>query len=64
MIDGYNGDPKKLNDKKLVLKCLNELPAKVEMKKLGQSKVYRAPKNDKKRSGWLEWFRDYCRKPH
>jgi len=56
MIDGYNGDPKKLNDKKLVLKCLNELPAKVGMKKLGQSKVYRAYDNGKKDPGGWSGF--------
>lgn len=31
MIDGYQGDPKKLNDKKLVEKMLSELPKKIDM---------------------------------
>ena len=34
MIDGYGGNPKKLNDKKRVEKCLNELPDKLKMTKI------------------------------
>jgi len=56
MIDGYNGDSKKLNDKKLVLKCLNELPAKVGMKKLGPPKIYQAYDNGKKDPGGWSGF--------
>jgi len=56
MIDGYKGNPKKLNDKKLVLKCLNELPAKAGMKKLGPPKIYRAYDNGKKDPGGWSGF--------
>lgn len=34
-IDGYGGDPEKLNNKDLVKKCLDELP-----EKLGMHKIY------------------------
>ena len=33
-IDGYGGDPTKLNDHDLVYRCLDELPSKIGMKKL------------------------------
>ena len=33
-IDGYRGSLEKLNDKALVLKCLNELAELLKMKKL------------------------------
>ena len=32
-IDGYDGDKKKLNNKELVLRCLNELPGLLGMRK-------------------------------
>ena len=34
-LDGYGGDPRKLGDKKLVEKCLSDLPDK-----LGMNKIY------------------------
>ena len=34
MIDGYGGDKKLLNDKEVVLSCLNHLPVELGMKKL------------------------------
>jgi len=54
MIDGYDGDPKKLDNKEIVLECLNELPTLVQMKKLSDPEVYFAPgeKNSKDSGGW------------
>jgi len=39
-IDGYDGDQRKLNDKDLILKCLNELPEVLGMNKLAEPQVY------------------------
>lgn len=55
-IDGYGGSSKKLNDKKLVLKCLVELPKKIGMKILGKAHVYLAPDNQIKDSGGWSGF--------
>jgi len=35
MLDGYDGDPKKLADVNLLYQTLNNLPAKIDMKKVG-----------------------------
>jgi len=52
-IDGYKGQPDKLNDKGLVLACLNELPTMIGMRKLAEPQVYFAPSNDiKDPGGW------------
>jgi len=52
-IDGYNGDHDKLNDKNLVLHCLNELPEKLGMDKLSEPVVYFAEGNNlKDPGGW------------
>src|SRR5688572_23726252 len=52
-IDGYGGDRKKLNDKKLVLKCLKELPELLGMRTLSSPEVYFAPGNNiKDPGGW------------
>jgi len=51
MIDGYGGDFDKLNNKELVLKCLDELPEKLGMKKLSQPEVYKGVPNGKKDPG-------------
>jgi len=51
MIDGYQGDQKKLNDKNIVLKCLEELPKLIKMRKLAPPKVYFAVDNQKKDPG-------------
>ena len=50
-LDGYGGDEGKLNDEALVLNCLNELPEKLGMKKLGEPVVYLALENDEKDPG-------------
>jgi S-adenosylmethionine decarboxylase len=55
-LDGYGGNFKKLNDKKLVLKCLNELPKKLRMKTLGKTNAYSAPDNGIKDSGGWSGF--------
>ncbi len=53
MIDGYKGNKEKLNDKELVLKCLNELPELTGMRKLTEPQVYFAADNDiKDPGGW------------
>ncbi|MEK7514212.1 MAG: adenosylmethionine decarboxylase [Patescibacteria group bacterium] len=52
-VDGYHGDKKLLNDKKLILSCLNELPALLGMSKLSEPRVYFAVGNDiKDPGGW------------
>jgi len=51
MIDGYGGDVKKLNDKRLVLKCLDELPKLLGMKKLTDPLIVWAEPNGKKDPG-------------
>jgi len=55
-LDGYGGNFKKLNDKKLVLKCLTELPRKIGMRILGSPHVYLAPDNNIKDSGGWSGF--------
>lgn len=55
-IDGYGGNYEKLNNEKLVLECLNELPEKLEMHKLAEPAVYHAPGNDKKDPGGWSGF--------
>lgn len=53
IIDGYRGSLKKLDNKKLVLKCLNELPGILGMKKLAEPQIYSAPDNlIKDPGGW------------
>lgn len=49
--DGYGGDYGRLNDKKLVLKCLNELPGLLDMRKLAEPFVVWAKPNGKKDPG-------------
>lgn len=56
MIDGYGGVYEKLNDKELVLRCLNELPGKLAMKKLAEPEVYFAAGNGKKDPGGWSGF--------
>lgn len=56
MLDGYDGDEQALNDKDLVLRCLNDLPAKLGMRTLADPVVYFAPSNDKKDPGGWSGF--------
>ncbi len=53
MIDGYDGDEKKLNNKEIILSCLEELPEKIGMRKIADPEIYSAPDNDiKDPGGW------------
>lgn len=52
-IDGYKGNKKLLNNKKLVLSCLNNLPKLLKMKKLSTPEIYFAKGNEiKDPGGW------------
>ena len=51
MIDGYGGSYDALNDRTLVLRCLDELPGLLEMRKLAEPVVYFAPGNNAKDPG-------------
>src|SRR3989344_8007317 len=52
-IDGYDGNPDKLDDKKLVLNCLIDLPTYLGMKALSEPQVFQAPDNGiKDPGGW------------
>jgi len=55
-VDGYNGDREKLNDKELVLHCLNDLPAKMGMHHLAEPVVYFAKGNNLKDPGVWSGF--------
>lgn len=55
-IDGYGGDPIKLNDLKLIYECLNVLPGLLSMKKLGEPLVMEAPPVSDKDSGGYSGF--------
>jgi S-adenosylmethionine decarboxylase len=53
MIDGYGGDPKRLNDKDLVMLSLVELPHQLGMTRLSDPMVMEAPDNNiKDPGGW------------
>jgi S-adenosylmethionine decarboxylase len=52
-VDGYGGDFKKLDDRNLVFRCLDELPGLLGMGKLSKPEVYFAKGNDiKDPGGW------------
>lgn len=52
-IDGYGGEESKLNDRAIVLSCLNELPEKLDMYKLSTPEIYHSEGNDiKDPGGW------------
>lgn len=55
-IDGYGGKDEKLNNKKLILEILQELPQKLSMHILGGPEVYFAKGNDKKDPGGWSGF--------
>ena len=55
-IDGYGGDSQKLNDKKLVFNCLDELPDLLKMKKISEPMVVEAPGGTEKDSGGYSGF--------
>ncbi len=56
MLDGYQGDPEKLNNKELVLKSLTELPELLGMHNLSDPEVYFAESNDLKDPGGWSGF--------
>ena len=52
-LDGYDGSEALLDNRTLVLECLNELPTKLGMKKLSEPQVCLAEPNDiKDPGGW------------
>lgn len=52
-IDGYGGSKEKLDNKDLVLGCLNDLPEQLGMHKLSEPEIYFAKGNDiKDPGGW------------
>ncbi len=55
-IDGYGGKQELLNDEKLVLKVLAELPGAIGMKKMAEPCVYHAEPNDQKDPGGWTGF--------
>jgi S-adenosylmethionine decarboxylase len=55
-IDGYGGNPEKLNDKALVLKCLTELPEKIGTQIIGGPEVYFAEEGGSKDPGGWSGF--------
>lgn len=56
MLDGYQGDPEKLNNKELVLKSLTELPELLDMHCLSTPEIYFAKSNDLKDPGGWSGF--------
>jgi S-adenosylmethionine decarboxylase len=55
-IDGYGGDPARLDDKELVLKCIDDLPDKLGMSKLSEPQIHFAAGNDGKDPGGWSGF--------
>ena len=55
-IDGYGGDANKLNNEKLVLGCVKELPKILGMHTLSEPMVLLAPENDVKDPGGWSGF--------
>lgn len=55
-IDGYGGNSEKLNNKELVLSCLDELPKLLGMNTLSEPVVYFAPDNHVKDPGGWSGF--------
>ena len=56
MIDGYGGDPIKLNDYNIVFTSLDKLPELVGMKKMGETIVLQAPPVSEKDGGGYSGF--------
>lgn len=55
-IDGYGGDPGKLNDRELVYQALSALPELLGMSKLAEPQIYFAPGNGAKDPGGWSGF--------
>lgn len=56
MLDGYGGDPARLDDKDLVMLSLVELPHQLGMKRLSDPLVMEAPDNNLKDPGGWSGF--------
>lgn len=56
MIDGYGGDPEKLNNRERVFECLDELPEKTNMQKIIEPVIKSFPGNDTKDPGGHSGF--------
>ncbi len=56
MLDGYYGSKAKLNDKELVLNCINDLVTKLGMSKLAEPTILFAPGNNEKDPGGWSGF--------
>lgn len=56
MIDGYGGNPDKLDNKELVMRCLDELPGKTRMTKICDPVVKSFDGNDAKDPGGHSGF--------
>lgn len=55
-IDGYFGDPEKLANMTIVYDCLDQLPEKLGMKKLGTPLIMEAPPVSEKDGGGISGF--------
>lgn len=55
-IDGYKGNPEKLNDGALVLRALDELPEKIGMHKISEPYVLEAKPSNPKDGGGFSGF--------
>jgi S-adenosylmethionine decarboxylase len=55
-LDGYGGDPKKLNDQDIVLESLYELPELLGMQKLAEPQIYFVPDTNRKDPGGWSGF--------
>jgi S-adenosylmethionine decarboxylase len=55
-LDGYGGNPEKLNDGKLVFQCLSELPEKLGMRKIYGPEVLECKELNEKDSGGHSGF--------
>ena len=56
MLDGYGGDAEKLNDRERVLKFLDDLPERTEMKKIMKPSIKDFPGNALKDPGGYSGF--------
>lgn len=56
MIDGYGGEKELLDNRDFVFGALDELPGKIDMRKMGDPVIYRAEPNGKKDPGGWSGF--------
>lgn len=55
-LDAYGCDPKALDNKKLILRVLDELPELIKMHKISKPQVIKASPNDRKDPGGISGF--------